>query len=197
MTSTMTIARISNKNGVQFTVVRVRVVLRKTGYYEYNLRQFRSDVGHVRILYLYNYSFFNLSSVSIDRSFGGQPVRGTGLCTPFVTACLKDFLFQIIRSPPRHAEVVVESMSPRAAVACYRRAFANVGYTLTDAYTEWGNPDIDYDIDEYESYDTTTPWRGSMEFELRGGLPIDVLDLTSSSTRRSQTLSLLRQRTAR
>lgn len=57
----------------------------------------------------------------------GSAFRGERLCTPFVTAALREFLARQSIVPVR-ATVSILSYDAQAAYACYVNAFDNVGY---------------------------------------------------------------------
>ncbi len=155
----MFVQDIENANGVEFAVV-------SDGNGKYTL-QFRGHrVGDVLIQYWAALDELELDHVSIDEFFEDTRVRGTRLCVPFVSASLAHFL-GAFRAVPANGYTVVESSSPRAAIQCYTRAFAVVGYTLEEVRPESAIGafyDVNESIADYEETATREPWRGTMSF---------------------------------
>jgi hypothetical protein len=127
---TTRIARIKNRTGIEFAVLRTsdaRFVLIST----YFLQLGTHSAGGVEIETWPDMDGIDLSYVYIEPTVMSTSVRGTGLCVPLVAACLRDVLARVDKVPSI-GTVTVKSDAPRQAAQCYVAAFRDVGYTLDE-----------------------------------------------------------------
>ena len=116
------IARITNARGKAFSVVLASVTDTTRAY-----KLIDDDAGAQR-------GFISILALTyilmLDQVGLYASVRGQSLCTPFVTAALRDSLASYGDSPPALARVFVSTDYPRSAVNCYLGAFRAVNYGL-------------------------------------------------------------------
>lgn len=118
---TSEIARITNVRNEEFSVVLASVT-DTTRKYEL-IDDTGVQQGSISILALPR--ILMLDQVAVYSS-----VRGQLLCTPFVTAALRDTLTSYGDARPSLARVFVSTEYPRSAVNCYINAFRAVDYDV-------------------------------------------------------------------